>query len=60
MFEGGSADPVQYAMWQPRGVRWGGEWKGGSRERGYVCTYGWLMLMYGGNQHDVVKQLSFS
>ena len=28
------------ALCQPRGVGWGGRWKGGSEGRGYVCTYG--------------------
>ena len=31
---------------------------GGSRERGHIYTYGWFMLMYGLNQHNIVKQLS--
>ena len=26
--------------------------------RGHMYIYGWLMLMYGRNQHDIVKQLS--
>ena len=43
---------------QPRGVGWGGRWEGGSRGRGRVYTYGRFMLMYGRNQHNVVKQLS--
>ena len=33
-------------------------WKGGSRGRGHMYTYGWFMLMYGRNQHNIVKQLS--
>ena len=28
--------------------------------RGHVCTYGWFMLMYGRNQHNTVKQVSFN
>ena len=28
------------ALCQPRGVGWGGRWEGGSKGRGYVCTYG--------------------
>ena len=35
--------------WQRRGVRWEG-WEGGSRGKGYMCTYGWFMLMYGRKQ----------
>ena len=34
-------------------------WKEGSRGRGYMYTYGWFTLMYGRNQHNMVKQLSF-
>ena len=29
-------------------------WKGGSRGRGHMYTYGWFMLMYGRNQHNIV------
>ena len=28
------------ALYQPRAVRWGGRWEGGSKGRGYVYTYG--------------------
>ena len=28
------------ALYQPRGVGWGGRWEGGSRERGHMHTYG--------------------
>ena len=35
------------------------EWKGGSRGRGHRYTYGWFTLMFGRNQHNTVKQLSF-
>ena len=28
------------ALWQPRGVRW----EGGSRGRGYMCTYSWFLF----------------
>ena len=28
------------ALYQPRGVGWGGKWEGGSKGRGYVYTYG--------------------
>ena len=27
------------ALYQPRGVRWGGKWEGGSKGRGYMYTY---------------------
>ena len=47
------------ALWQPRGVGWGGRWEGGSGGRGYMYTYSWYMPMYGRNQHNIVKQLSF-
>ena len=47
------------APWQPRGVQWGG---GGreARQEGdiYIYTCDWFVLMYGGNQHNNVKQLS--
>ena len=35
------------------------QWEGGSRQRGHRYTYGWLMLMFGRNQHNIVNQLSF-
>ena len=28
------------AVYQPRGVGWGGRWEGASKERGYMYTYG--------------------
>ena len=34
------------------------EWEGGLRRRGLMYTYGWFMLIYGRNQHSIVKQLS--
>ena len=27
------------ALYQPRRVGWGGEWKGGSKRRRYMCIY---------------------
>ena len=45
-------------LWEPRGVGWGGKWERGSRGRERMYTYGWFMLMYGRNQHNIVKQLS--
>ena len=47
-------------LWQPRRVGWVKMWEGGSRGRGHMYTFGWFMLMYGRNQHNIVKQLSFS
>ena len=32
------------ALYQPSGVGWGGRWDGGSKGRGYMYTYGRLML----------------
>ena len=49
------AQPV--ALWQPRGLGWGGRWEEGLRGRGHMYSYGWFMLMYGRNQHSIVKQL---
>ena len=37
---------------------WDGE--GGPSRRGHRYTYGWFMLMFGRNQHNVIKQLSFN
>ena len=28
------------ALYQPRGVGWGGRWEGGSKGRGYIYTHG--------------------
>ena len=33
---------------------------GGSGGRGHVYTYSWFMLMYGRNQHNIVKELASS
>ena len=46
------------ALWQPREAGWGGRWEGGSRERGHMYTCGWFMLIYGNNQHNIVKKIS--
>ena len=35
----------------------GGRQDGGSRERGHMYTCGWFMLIYGRNQHNIVKQI---
>ena len=42
------------------GVGWCGRWEGGTRGRGHMYIYGWLMLIHGRNQHNTIKQLSFS
>ena len=48
------------ALCQPRGVGLGGRWKGGSKGRGYMNTYGWFMLRFDRKQQNSVKQLSFN
>ena len=35
----------------------GWSWRGGSRGRGYICTYSCLMVLYSRNEHNTVKQL---
>ena len=40
---------------------WDGVGGGGKvQEGGDMYTYGWFMWMFGGNQHNSVKQLSFN
>ena len=34
------------ALYQPRGVGWGGRWEGGSKGRGYMYTCGSFMLRF--------------
>ena len=46
------------ALWQPRGVGWGGKSGGGSGERGHIGICGLFMLLYGRSQHNIEKQLS--
>ena len=46
------------ALGQPRGVGQGGRWGGGSGVKGHRYTYGWFMLMFGRNQHNIIKRLS--
>ena len=48
------------AVCQPRGVGWGGRWEGSSKGRGYMYTYGWLILRFDREQQNSVKQLSFN
>ena len=38
----------------------GEEWEGGSKWRGYICTYGCFMLRSDKKQQNSVKQLSFN
>ena len=48
------------ALYQPRGVGWGGRWEGVSKGRGYMFTYGWFMLSFDRKQQNSVNQLSFN
>ena len=48
------------ALFQPRGVGWGGRWEGGSKGRGYMYPHGWFMLKFDRRQQNSVKQLSFN
>ena len=48
------------ALYQPRGVGWGGRWEGGSQGRGYIYTYGQFMLRFDRKQQNSIKQLSFN
>ena len=47
------------ALYQPRGVGWGGRWEGGSKGRGYMYTYGWFLLRFDRKQNSE-KQLFFN
>ena len=46
------------ALYQPRGVGWGGRWEGVSNGRRYMYTCGWFMLRFNRKQQNSVKQLS--
>ena len=55
------------ALYQPRGVGWGGRWEGVSKGRGYINTYDWFMLCFDKKkkqqqqqQQNSVKQLSLN
>ena len=48
------------ALSESREVGWGRRWEGGSKERAYMCTYGWFMLRFDIKQQNSVKQLSFN
>ena len=43
------------ALWQSRGVGWGGRWEGGLMGRGHMCTCDWFTVIYGRNQHSIIK-----
>jgi len=45
------------ALSQLRVLGWCGRWEGVSRGRAHMYTSDWFVLMYGRNQHSVVKQL---
>ena len=48
------------ALYQPRGMVWGGRWEEGSKGRGYMYIYDWFMLRFDRKQQNSVKQLSFN
>ena len=48
------------ALYQPRGVGWGGRWEGVTIGRGYIYTYGLFMLRFDRKQQNSVKQLFFN
>ena len=48
------------ALYQSRGVGWGGRWEGGSKGRGYMYTYSRFMLRCGRKQQNSIKELSFN
>ena len=48
------------ALYQPRGVGWGGGWEGGSKGRDYMYIYGGFMLRFDRKHQNSVKQLSFN
>ena len=47
-------------LYQPRGVGWGGGWERVSKGRGYMYTYGWIMLRFDRKHQNSVKQLPFN
>ena len=48
-----AAEPRQLSsvLCDDLGVGWGRWWEGGSRARGYMYTYDWVMILYGRKQH---------
>ena len=49
-----------WALYQFRGVGWGGRWEEGSKGHGYMYTHGLFILRFHRKQQHSVKQLSFS
>ena len=47
------------ALYQSKGMGWGGRWEGDSKGRGYMHTYGWFILRFHIKQNSI-KQLSFN
>ena len=43
------------ALYQSRGVGWGGRWEGGSKGRGYMYIYGWFVLRFNRKQQNYIK-----
>ena len=50
----------QGSLYQPREGGWGGRWEGGSKQRGYMYTYGCFVLRFDRKQQNSIKQLSFN
>ena len=48
------------ALYQPRGMGWGGWREGSSKGKGYMYTYDWFMLRFDRKQQNSVRQLSFN
>ena len=48
------------ALYQSRGVGWGERLEGGSKGRGYMYTYSWIMLRFDKKQQKFVRKLSFN
>ena len=49
------------AVWQPREVGWEGRWEGSWRGMGHIyILMAKFISMFGRNQHNSVKQLSFN
>ena len=51
---------LKRALYQLRGVGWGGRWEGVSKGKGCMYTYDWFMLRFDRKQQNSVKQLSFN
>ena len=48
------------ALYQSGGMEWEERWKGVSKGREYLYTYGWFMLRFDRKQQNSMKQLSFN